>query len=331
MIVPPYTQKEIFQNHSPERFNELALKAFIFQYKNNKTYREFCKLLHVSPTDVQQVEEIPFLPIELYKYHKIICDDTVQEEIIFRSSGTTGSVKSQHFVTDLSWYNDSLMHGFEEAFGKIEQYCFVALLPGYVERPDSSLIYMVNQFMEKGLNQDKYFFKEANQDFVQLIEVNRQKNIPTILFGVSFSLLKLAEENPIDLSHVILIETGGMKGMVEEKTKHELHTILKSRFKLKNVYSEYGMTELLSQAYTTNEQSLQTPSWMKVMIREPNDPKSYLPIERSGGINVIDLANIFSCCFIATQDLGKKNHPNTFEVLGRFDHSDLRGCNLLFS
>lgn len=329
MIQPPYTQEDIFTIQSSERFTELALEAFGFQYKNNHIYHQFCDLMG-GPHRVQSVEEIPCLPIELYKNHKIITGNST-EQTIFRSSGTTGAVKSEHYVLDLSWYHRSLIHGFEQVFGSPNKYCFLALLPGYVERQDSSLIYMVNTLMELGINNQPLFFRNPDADFIQIIEHNRQNNIPTILFGVSFSLLNFAEKYPIDLSHVILIETGGMKGMLEEKTKEELHTILKGKFKLNNVYSEYGMTELLSQAYSISHQRFQTPPWMKVLIREPNDPVKYLPFDKSGGINVIDLANIYSCCFIATQDLGKKNHPDTFEVLGRFDHSDLRGCNLLFS
>lgn len=329
MIQPPYTQEDIFAIQSTERFTELAMEAFRFQYKNNQIYHQFCDLMG-GPDKVRSIEQIPFLPIELYKNHKIISGYHT-EQIIFRSSGTTGAVKSEHYILDLSWYHGSLIRGFELVFGPAKEYCFLALLPGYVERQDSSLIYMVNTLMRLGLNDQTGFFKNPDAGFIQIIEHNRQKKIPTILFGVSFSLLSFAEKYPIDLSHVILIETGGMKGMAEEKTKEELHTILKEKFKLKNVYSEYGMTELLSQAYSTSHQTFETPAWMKVLIREPNDPVKYLPLEKSGGINVIDLANIYSCCFIATQDLGKKNHPNTFEVLGRFDHSDLRGCNLLFS
>jgi len=329
MILPPYTQEDIFSIQSAERFNELVWEAYKFQYEYNIVYRTFCNYMGVGG-QVKLVQQIPFLPIELYKNHTIICGDTT-EEIIFRSSGTTGSVKSQHRVLDLSWYNSSLIHGFERVFGAIQQYSFVALLPGYVERPDSSLIYMVNKLMELGLNTEPCFFKEPNKEFLNIIESNRKHQVKTILFGVSFSLLNFAEKHPVDLSHVILIETGGMKGMAEEKTKKELHDVLMQKFHLKNVYSEYGMTELLSQAYSTSNQTFETPPWMQILIRETNDPFNFLPMEKTGGINVIDLANIHSCCFIATQDLGKKNNPNTFEVLGRFDNADLRGCNLLFS
>jgi phenylacetate-coenzyme A ligase PaaK-like adenylate-forming protein len=314
----------------PAQFETMALAAFGFQYEHNPIYRKFCDYMHVMPKQVKVVNDIPFLPIELFKNHKIVCGG-LKEQIIFRSSGTTGSVRSEHYIIDLEIYNKVLIEGFKAIFGDPAAYCFIALLPGYIERPDSSLIHMVHHLMQQGLGFTNAFFKEPNQEFIQTIQKNQAQQIPTILFGVSYSLMELAKKNPIHLEGITLIETGGMKGKTEEKTKSELHALLKEKLHLSKVYSEYGMTELLSQAYCSHQEEFELPPWMQIRIRETNDPKSFLGIGKGGGINVIDLANIYSCCFIATQDLGKKTSPNTFEVLGRFDNADIRGCNLLFA
>jgi hypothetical protein len=326
----PYTKQEIFGITTSQQFNALAIQAFRFQYEHNGTYRQFCDFMKYTPGLVEVVDQIPFLPIELFKNHRIVTGGAA-DQFIFRSSGTTGSVKSEHHIVDISWYDQSLMEGFKRIFGDPAQYNFVALLPGYLERPDSSLIYMVNQLMLQSKNGKQDFFKEPGEEFIQALRSNQHSDLTTVLFGVSFSLLEFANHNPIDLSNVILIETGGMKGHGEEKTKAELHAILKEKFNLSSVCSEYGMTELLSQAYCLKDEIFQLPPWMQIKIRETNDPRSLLGEGQGGGINIIDLANINSCCFIATQDLGKKISPNTFEVLGRFDNADIRGCNLLFA
>src|SRR5687767_4718351 len=326
----PYSLQDVFSLSDPEGFNRLALKAFHFQYQHNLVYHRFCDFMKVDPLTIQSVDKIPFLPIELFKNHKVVCGNE-KSQIVFRSSGTTGSIRSEHYMMDIDWYNKTLLQGFKLFFGDPSRYAFAALLPGYIERPDSSLIHMVNQLMQRGKNSSNSFFKEPGEEFTQMIRFNQQAGITTILFGVSFSLLEFANQNPIDLKDVILIETGGMKGHGQELTKGELHSILKQKFHLPQVCSEYGMTELMSQAYCLNNEMFETPPWMQILIREANDPKTFLDEGRGGGMNIIDLANIYSCCFIATADLGKKTSPNTFEVLGRFDNADIRGCNLLFA
>lgn len=325
----PYSLRDIFSISDPAGFDKLALKAFHFQHQHNLVYQQFCEFMKVDPLKINSTSEIPFLPIELFKNHRVISVDE-KPQVVFRSSGTTGSVKSEHYVIEIDWYNKTLLEGFKLFFGEPSTYAFVALLPGYIERPDSSLIHMVNQLMQYGKNSSNAFFKEPTTEFLQMLRHNQQIGITTILFGVSFSLLEFAKNNPIDLKNVILIETGGMKGHGEELTKTELHSILKEKFHMSQVYSEYGMTELLSQAYCCKDEIFETPPWMQILIRDSNDPKTFLDEGQGGGMNIIDLANIYSCCFIATADLGKKTSPNTFEVLGRFDNADIRGCNLLF-
>ena len=326
----PYTPVDYFSIQSENQFQELALAAFVYQYASNKVYRSFCNHLNIAPPDVQTINDLPFLPIELFKQHQIISGEAPVKKI-FCSSGTTGTTKSLHYLTDEEIYRVTLLEGFKRVFGSPSKHSFLALLPGYIERSDSSLVYMVNELMKKSTKKNNVFFQEANCDLIRAIQYNQQNEIETILFGVSFSLMEFATKNPISLEKVNLIETGGMKGKMEEKTRKELHTILKEKFSITNVYSEYGMTELLSQAYSTKDEVFESPPWMNILIRETNDPKNYIELGKIGGINVIDLANINSCCFISTQDLGKKTSPNTFEVLGRFDNADIRGCNLLFS
>lgn len=324
--IPPYDFTELSLIKSSCDFEDLAMRAFQFQYLNNETYRMFCDHMNAKPL---HYSAIPFLPIELFKTHKIISGNGVEKKV-FKSSGTTGKTQSSHFLLDENIYVESLLEGFKRTFGDPSQYSFLALLPGYLERPDSSLIYMVNELMKRSVMKHNHFFKLADDDLRNAILYNQQNEIKTILFGVSFSLLEFARENPISLERITLIETGGMKGHGEEMTRSKLHSILKDQFKLDKVCSEYGMTELLSQAYCTEGEDFQLPPWMQILIREPNDPGSFLGENKVGGMNIIDLANINSCCFISTHDLGKKTSPNSFEVLGRFDNADLRGCNLLY-
>lgn len=321
---------DIFNINSEQSFNNIAIEVFKFQYENNPTYNQFCKLLNIDTNKITQTHEIPFLPIEFFKSHEIKSGN-FNEEVIFLSSGTTGQNQSKHYVKDLLIYQTSYTKAFEFFYGKIKDYCVLALLPSYLEREGSSLIYMMEDFIKKSNHPNSGFFLK-NEAFLienlQFLTKNKQK---TILFGVSFALLDLAEKYEIDLSDVIIMETGGMKGRREELTRNELHSIYKDSFNVKNIHSEYGMTELLSQAYSKTEGVFNTPPWMKVLIRDVNDPFSLLNNNKTGGINIIDLANIYSCSFIATQDLGKLNNDHSFEVLGRFDNSDIRGCNLLIS
>ena len=251
------------------------------------------------------------------------------EEIIFTSSGTTGSVASKHYVTDLNLYEQSYLKGFESSYGPIDAYCVLALLPSYLERDGSSLIYMVNDLIDKSKHPYSGFFLSdlpKLESVLRELETQKQK---TLLIGVSFALLDFAETFKLELEHTIVMETGGMKGRRKELIRKELHEQLKRGFCLQHIHSEYGMTELLSQAYSLGDSLFECPPWMKILVRDTEDPLSLLPKGKTGGINVIDLANVNSCSFIATQDLGKLYESGKFEVLGRFDHSDIRGCNLM--
>jgi len=279
---------------------------------------------------VKTINDIPFLPVELFKTHAIKTGGFKAQKT-FLSSGTTGMSQSKHFVKDVSLYELSYLNAFKHFYGAIEEYCVLGLLPSYLEREGSSLIYMVDDLIKKSKSSESGFFLDNHKELIEILAKNIRNKQKTILFGVSFALLDLAESCQIDLSDVIIImETGGMKGRRKELTRDELHGIYKESFKVSEIHSEYGMTELLSQAYSKGNGVFKTPEWMKILIRDVNDPFHFLEDNNTGGINVIDLANINSCSFIATQDLGKCTDEG-FEVLGRFDNSDLRGCNLLIS
>lgn len=321
---------KIFRIGSDKEFNDISIEIFNYQYTNNKVYRQFCNLLKVEPEKITGIHQIPFLPIEFFKSQVIKTGD-FKEECIFLSSGTTGQIQSKHYVKDLALYETSFNKAFEQFYGDIKDYCILALLPSYMERKGSSLIYMVNHLMKSGKHQKSGFFLKNEQKLIENLQKLIKNGQKTILIGVSFALLDLAEKYQTDLSNIIIMETGGMKGRREEITREELHNIYKKQFNVKQIHSEYGMTELLSQAYSSGNGIFKTPAWMKVLMRDINDPFHILGHHKTGGINVIDLANIHSCSFIATQDLGKKTSDYEFEVLGRFDNSDIRGCNLLVS
>lgn len=323
-------KSKIFDIKTEQEFNEISIEIFNYQYTNNLIYQQFCNLLKINPTEITKINQIPFLPIEFFKTH-IVKSGAYKEEQVFLSSGTTGENKSKHYVKDLSLYKKSYKNAFQQFYGNVKDYCILALLPSYLEREGSSLIYMITDLIKKSEHKKSNFFLN-NEGFLidnlRFLVKNKQK---TILFGVSFALLDLAEKYEIDLSNVIIMETGGMKGRRKELTREELHKVYKKSFNVSEIHSEYGMTELLSQAYSKGNGIFKTPNWMKIFIRDINDPFSLIENNKTGGINVIDLANIDSCSFIATQDLGKKNNNGEFEVLGRFDDSDLRGCNMLIN
>ena len=291
-------------------------------------YKQFIKLLKVNPLAVDSVRKIPFLPIEFFKSHKILSSTTKIEET-FLSSGTTGQAQSKHFVTDISVYEESFTKGFEYFYGSIEEYTVLALLPSYLERNGSSLIYMANDFIEKSNNPKSGFYLNNLEELRKNLQELDKNNQKVLLIGVSFALLDLVETYKFNLKNTIIMETGGMKGRRKELIREELHQLLKEGFGVSEIHSEYGMTELLSQGYSKGNGIFGCPPWMKILTRDPEDALTILPEGKSGGINVIDLANINSCSFIATQDLGKTYANGTFEVLGRFDNSDIRGCNLL--
>ena len=322
------SKEEIFSIQTEVDFKQTALSVFKFQAENNPVYSEFLNHLRVDLKTIDSIEKIPFLPIRFFKDFEIISGRASTEKI-FTSSGTTGSEVSKHFVTDLRFYIESLKHSFQHFYGDFSDYTIFALLPSYLEREGSSLIDMVEYWIKQSGRGGFYLYNhhELYEDLLQ----SEKDGKKAILIGVSFALLDFVEKYSMDLKNTIVMETGGMKGRKKEMTRQELHSILKLGFGLDQIHSEYGMTELLSQAYSQGNALFQTPNWMRVLIRDTEDPLSLLPIERTGAINVIDLANLNSCSFIATDDLGKVHADSSFEILGRFDHSDVRGCNLMVS
>jgi len=321
---------KIFQISSDEEFNILALEIFRFQYQNNSFYKQYVDCVQKDVSQINHYSQIPFLPIEFFKSQKIICTKE-PVKVVFGSSGTSGMEKSLHHVTDISVYEKAAIACFEMFYGDISNFTFLALLPSYLERQDSSLVWMINHYIQKSkyASDCGFFLNEYDQLSEKLKFLNHEKSRKILLIGVSFALLDFAEQFPLSLNNTIVMETGGMKGKRNEITRSQLHEILCKQFNISNIHSEYGMTELLSQAYSSGKGIFKLPPWMKILIRELNDPLCIEQSGRSGGINIIDLANINSCSFIATQDVGKVFNDNSFEVTGRFDYSDTRGCNLM--
>lgn len=301
---------------------------FRFQYENNIVYREFCDFMKTDVAKVKSLQQIPFLPIQFFKSHTVVSNENTIEKT-FSSSGTTGINTSKHFVTAISLYEESYRKGFSQFYGNIEDYTILALLPSYLEREGSSLIYMFEDLIKRTNNPESGFYLHNHPELIEkLIKLDLYgQNV--ILIGVTYALLDLIENYEFQLKNTIIMETGGMKGKRKEMIREELHHQLCQGFGVTAIHSEYGMTELLSQAYSLGNGVFECPSWMQILIRDTEDALTYVPDGKSGGINLIDLANINSCSFIATQDLGKKNPNNSFEVLGRFDNSDIRGCNLM--
>lgn len=318
----------IFDIRTADDFLHHALRIFKFQYTNNPVYKAFCSYLNTDPNAVQTLEQIPFLPIEFFK-SKSVLSSTDAAEITFTSSGTTGSETSKHHVTDLSLYEESYLKAFNHFYGDIENYCVLALLPSYLERTGSSLIYMADDLIKKSKHPKSGFFLNEYEQLYKLLVELQKTDTKILIIGVSFALLEFTEQYQLDLKNTVVMETGGMKGRRKEIVRQELHELLSKGFGVPHIHSEYGMTELLSQAYSKGNGVFDCPSWMKILVRDTEDPLTYLKNGKSGGMNVIDLANINSCSFIATQDLGKINHDGTFEIIGRFDNSDVRGCNLM--
>ena len=317
---------KIFNCTNDANFEKLALEIFDFQMENNPIYSAYAAII-LKGEEPTNIYEIPFLPIDFFKNQQLICNAQKIEEI-FLSSGTTGD-QSRHLVSDLSIYQKSFTKSFELFYGEIMDYCILSLLPNYREREGSSLIYMVDELIRKSEHEKSGFYLNDYKGLSETIAELEKKKQKTILIGVSYALLDLAENFPQILEYTTIIETGGTKGKRKEFLKEELHKILKNSFGLQNIHSEYGMTELLSQSYSRGKGIFKSPPWKKVLIRDTNDPLSIIGEHKTGGINIIDLANIYSCPFIATQDLGKTYDDGSFSVLGRFDNSDVRGCNLL--
>lgn len=316
-------------------FADEALKLFRFQARHNTVYSKYLHYLQVDPTSVKDISGIPFLPISFFKTQQIISPQDQPAQTVFESSGTTGAQRSRHFVADIELYHRVSVSFFEQMYGKLSDFHVFALLPSYLERKSASLVAMADHFIKRSNSQHSGFYLNNYKALMHEIEQARQSR-KVLLIGVSFALLDLAEQYHPDFSDIIVMETGGMKGRRKELTRGELHKILQEKFHADHIHSEYGMTELLSQAYAKQHGKFHLPPWMRILIRDINDPfdihTSRPGRETSGGINVIDMANIYSCAFIETQDLGKLSlADHTFEVLGRFDNSDIRGCNLMIS
>ena len=328
--------KNIFNIKNQSDFLTSCLETFHYQYNNIEVYRKFVDYLKINPNEIDAIEKIPFLPIEMFKNH-LILDQNFKTENYFQSSGTTQiQTRSKHFIADFNWYEQSIERSFEQFIGKPEDFIFLGLLPNYSENPHSSLIYMVDYLMKKSGKPENGYFLYNHQELFNLIQELQNEDKKIILFGVSFALLdyldfcKTQQLLHSKTQQLTIIETGGMKGRKEEMMKDELLKIFREGFNTDKIYSEYSMTELLSQAYSLGENLYETPNWMRILIRNTEDPFSYVEDGKTGAINIIDLANIHSCSFIATQDLGKIVEGK-FQVLGRIDHSDIRGCSLLVS
>ena len=318
----------VFNINSNHTFEQKAIETFRFQAKNNTVYKQFIQYLNIDVNNVTSIKNIPFLPIQFFKTHKILSDNNHIEQT-FYSSGTTGMQLSKHFVTDIDIYKKSYIDGFEHFYENIENYTILALLPNYLERKGSSLVFMVSDLIKKSKKVASGFYLNNLDDLVLKLNELDEKGEKVLLIGVSFALLDLIEKAQFSLKNTIIMETGGMKGRRKEIIRTELHELLKKGFGVEKIHSEYGMTELLSQAYSKGDGLFHTPPWMKIIIRDTEDALTIFPNDKAGGINIIDLANINSCSFIATQDLGKTYNNGSFEIIGRFDNSDIRGCNLM--
>jgi len=317
----------VFEIQNEPEFIDMALKIFRFQAENNPVYKQFLSFLKTDVSKIDRIEQIPFLPIEFFKTYDVVSAPPPYGSV-FLSSGTTGMQRSRNLVKDLSVYETSFTKGFQYFYGNISDYTILALLPSYVSQGQSSLVYMVNRLIELSGKRDSGFYLNDDQ-LPKLLNRLNQSGERVLLIGVSYALLDLVEKYSFNLSNTFVMETGGMKGRRKEILREDLHDRLKKGFGVPVIHSEYGMTELMSQSYSKGNGVFQSPPWQRILIRDTEDALTYLPEGKTGGINIIDLANIYSCSFIATQDLGKITGNNRFEILGRFDHSDIRGCNLL--
>jgi hypothetical protein len=332
-LSPEHIRNEVF-NVDSAAFEALALEIFLFQYEQNKVYNQFCKTLNIIPGDVKRLEQIPFLPIQFFKT-KPVKNTIFESDTVFESSGTTGSVNSRHFVKDTGVYEESFLTAFTLFYGDIADYSIMGLLPSYQERGNSSLVYMVNELVRRSGSARSGFYLNEDERLYDAVMKNEKEGKKTLLIGVTYALLDLSEKFPSTLRNTIVMETGGMKGRRKELTRQEVHGLLKQRWGLNAVHSEYGMTELLSQAYSSGNGRFISPPWMKILLRAEDDPFDVTTSEEmithfaSGAINVIDLANIYSCAFIATDDISRLYPDGSFEVMGRMDNSDIRGCGLM--
>ncbi|MCX6210445.1 MAG: acyl transferase [Bacteroidetes bacterium] len=327
--------QQIF-NTTTANFNNVASEVFAFQYQNNLVYKQWTNALQLNVNFKDQllktnhsIQDYPFLPISFFKTHQVVCNDSMPQQI-FESSGTTQTINSKHLIKDINLYKTSFINAFEMVYGGVQNWCIIGLLPSYLERSNSSLVFMVDALVKQSKNDNSgfylYDFDKLHQTLLRL-ELQQQK---TLVIGVTFALLDFAEQFNMNLKHTVIMETGGMKGRKKEMTKDEIHQLLKQELGVDEIHSEYGMTELLSQAYSTRNQIHTCPPWMKVVVRDEEDPL-LIKTTGKGVLNVIDLANVYSCSFIATDDVGEVFEDGRFKVFGRLDNSDLRGCSLLWA
>ncbi len=316
---------------NPSNFDELALEVFEFQYQNNLLYRTYVDTLYTHKPSLKLAKDIPFLPIQFFKSHSIV-SGSFEPELCFESSGTTGANTSRHFVKKAALYETSFFTCFEQFYGSVENWCVIGLLPSYLERKASSLVYMVEAMIKKSKHPKSGFYLYEHEKLAQVLSDLEAKGQPVLLFGVTFGLLDFAEKYQLPLKHTVIMETGGMKGRRTEMTRTQVHEELVAAFQTNAIHSEYGMTELLSQGYSKGDGIFHAAPWMRIAVREEEDPLSVKMNEKASGvINVIDLANLYSCSFIATDDAGRIHPDGSFEVLGRIDHSDVRGCSLMIA
>lgn len=317
-----------FQLSSDQEFNEQALQLFRHQAVHCAVYAEYLRLLNCDVSMIQTVDEIPCLPIEAFKRHQVMTGN-FEAEVVFTSSGTSGEATSKHFVKELNWYESAFITGFEAFYGAPEEWVVLALLPAYLERKGSSLVYMAQRLIELSKNELSGFYLSDFEKLENTLLKTAGSGQKVLLLGVTFGLLDFSDFTGKKFSHAVVMETGGMKGRRKEMVRAEVHALLKQTFDVEMIHSEYGMTELMSQAYSRGEGVFEAPPWMKILIREVDDPLSYAKQGKTGGVNIIDLANRHSCAFLATSDLGRLHDDNKFEIVGRFDHSEVRGCNLM--
>jgi phenylacetate-coenzyme A ligase PaaK-like adenylate-forming protein len=324
--------ENIFSISSEKEFETLAIEVFRFQAERNPVYQKYLQLLKCNPDAVSSTSEIPFLPVEFFKTYDVLAVQPQTPNLnpqTFTSSGTTGQDVSRHLVADIAVYEKSFRAGFELFYGDVKKYCVLALLPSYLEREGSSLVYMMDALIKDSSHPQSGFYLHNHQQLFNVLTDLQGENQKTILLGVTYALLDFSEKHPIQFSELIVMETGGMKGKREEMIRSEMHDRLKKDFGVSHIHSEYGMTELLSQAYSKGEGIFKTPPWMKIVIHQQHDLFSEAAEGETGVVSVIDLANVYSCSFITTQDVGRKNQDGSFEILGRTDFSDIRGCNLM--
>jgi len=321
--------KKVFGIQSNTNFEQIALDVFRFQYEHNKVYQSYVNALGKKPGAVEDIKDIPFLPIAFFKSHTVVCGDVFKDDTVFTSSTTTGSVPSKHIVKDIGIYQQSFRDAFRLFYGDIKEYCVLALLPSYLERSGSSLVYMAEDMIKQSANADSGFYLHNINELKDKITRLQDAGQKILLLGVTYALLDFAGQFPVKLKNTIVMETGGMKGKRKEMPREEVHSILKKALGLDAIHSEYGMTELLSQAYSKGNGIFNCPPWMRIVVRDIYDPLHTGLVGEGGAINIIDLANINSCSFIATDDAGIVHKDGSFSISGRLDASDIRGCNLM--